>query len=42
MSAEDIAEMLTLHADMHWRDAHPGMTASPAERMRAWLEPNDE
>ena len=38
MSAEHIAEMLTLHADLHWRDAHPGMTATPAERMRAWLD----
>ena len=38
MSADDIAEMLALHADMHWQDAHPGVTATPMERLRAWLD----
>ena len=37
-SAEWVAALIALRADMHWRDAHPGANVSPAARLIAYLE----
>ena len=35
---EHVAEMLCLQADLHWQDAHPGVIATPTQRLVAWLD----
>ena len=35
---EHVAEMLCLQADLHWRDTHPGVTATPMNRLLAYLD----